>query len=324
MKRATIVFGNGLGMALAPMHFSLSAGLGSAWGESNIFSHEHKRLIISAIPGVDEYTSPSSEAQLDQLQVALVAAEYLKDFNLKGASWLTPEASELPNAFQRYIHSVAAHFHAHKYSLPFSFSNSLAEFINKSRSHITTLNYDNLLYDGLKGKDVFNGFRGSLYDGFTNVGFSSDNLRRNYPKRHAWYMHLHGSPLFIGNSKAMREERARFEPHESSHIVLTHVEHKPLIIARSKILSTYWERLPESISESDSVVLFGYSGEDIHLNRVISQGLSGKYLHVIEWRSNHDHRQRENYWKNRILNSNQRISLELLENVLSFTDWAHL
>lgn len=311
-------------MALAPLHFSLSAGLSSAWAESKIFSNEHKKLIISAIPGVNEDMSPGSEKQLDQLQVALVAAEYLKDFNLKGASWLTPEASELPTAFQRYIHAVAAHFHAHKFALPLEFADSLANFINKSKSHVTTLNYDNLLYDGLKGKDVFNGYRGSLYDGYTNAGFSSENLRRNYPKRHAWYMHLHGSPLFIGNAKSMREERARFEPHESSHIVLTHVEHKPLIIARSKILSTYWEKLPESISESDSVVLLGYSGEDIHLNRVISQGLAGKHLHIFEWRANHDRGQREAYWKKQITNSNQGLTLELLDSVLSFTDWAHL
>jgi len=270
------------------------------------------------------YQELTNTRHLDQIQVALVAAEYLRDFNLKGATWLTPEATELPNAFQRYIHAVAAHFHAHKFALPLEFADSLANYINKSKSHVTTLNYDNLLYDGLKGKDVFSGFSGSLYDGYTNAGFSPDNLRRNYPKRHAWYMHLHGSPLFIGNAKALREERARFEPHESSHIVLTHVEHKPLIIARSRILSTYWDKLPESISESDSVILLGYSGDDIHLNRVISQGLAGKNLHIVEWRGNHDQRQREAYWKKRIINSNQGLRLELLENVLSFTDWAHL
>ena len=324
MKRTTIVFGNGLGMALNPMHFSLSAGLGSAWRESNIFSNEHKNLIISSLPKVNENTPPESENQLDQLQVALVAAEYLKYLNLKGASWLTSEASELPNAFQRYIHAVAAHFHAHNFSLPLDFTESLANFINKSKSHITTLNYDNLLYDGLKGRNIFNGYSGSLYDGYTNTGFSSENLHRRYPKNHAWYMHLHGSPLFIGKIKAMREERAIFKPDESSHIVLTHVKHKPLIIARSIILSTYWEKLPESISESDSVVLFGYSGEDTHLNRIISQCIAKKYLHVIEWQGNHDHKQREKYWKEKINNSKRGFTLELLENVLSFTNWEDL
>ncbi|MFN4265331.1 MAG: SIR2 family protein [Aquabacterium sp.] len=290
MSRATVVFGNGLGMALDPDYFLLESGLREVWSGSPHFNEQHKRLVASAIPGIVGDAHPSTEVQLDQLQVAIVASEFLREFETNEVKWLAQEASELPEAFKRFLHEVASYFHNHQFPLPIDFVTALAEFTNRTKSHITTLNYDNLLYDGFKGHGVFNGYRGSLLDGFLANGFASTNLDRFYPARHGWYLHLHGSPLFVGNRKIMGEERRFFEPNESSHIVLTHVEHKPLIIERSDILTTYWSYFHDALAESETYILFGYSGADVHLNRALADRVNERTVHVIEWSGSGDQR----------------------------------
>lgn len=55
------------------------------------------------------------------------------------------------------------------------------------------------------------------------------------------------------------------------HIILTHFTHKPKLIEASEILSIYWEFLERSFGESSEIVIFEYSGNDLHLNRLISQ-----------------------------------------------------
>ena len=66
------------------------------------------------------------------------------------------------------------------------------------------------------------------------------------------------------------------------HIVLTHFEHKPKIIETYDILSIYLEFLEMAIDESEEILMFGYSGNDAHLNRLISQVRGEKNIRVIE------------------------------------------
>jgi len=319
MPRSTIIFGNGLGMALDPQYFRLESALRSVWNGSEDFHPEHKRLVQSALPNLNEAEYPQTEAQLDQLQVALLAAKFLRSFETRETRWLAEKAQQLPEAFVRFIHEVAAYFHEAEWVLPPEFVQSLSSYVSDSASHVATLNYDCLLYDALTNSGVLAGYGGTLLDGFHRSGFDNSNMDRYDATRKAWFLHLHGSPLFIGNRKMMREARNLFKPDEDAHIVLTDVKHKPLLIERSPILSAYWLRLHEALAESDSVVLFGYSGEDTHLNQSISDRIRDSRVAVVEWSGAGETSDRENYWKAAL--KCQELQLHLMPNILQFREW---
>ncbi len=320
MRRSTIIFGNGLGMSLDSDYFPISSGLASVWSGSEYFEAEHKALIQTAIPELTEDTYPSTEDQLDDLQVAIVASEYLRKFETAKVKWLTDQVRELPEAFRRFIHEVASYFQNYDTPLPLDFRTGLADYLRATKSHVATLNYDNLLYDGLKSHEIFEGYNGVLIDGFHRNGFDPDNLnRRRGIQSLGWYLHLHGSPLFVGNQKLMGDDRAVFTPDEKSHIVLTHVIHKPLVIESSSILSEYWKRLIKAMQEVECIVLFGYSGADNHLNDLLAQKCAQKQLHVIEWEGAGDVDIRNQFWRDKL--KKQDINLIQLSNVLSFKDW---
>lgn len=320
MERKLLIFGNGLGMSLDSEYFSLSTALKEIWKGSEHFQEEHKRLVISALPNIntgDEF--PDSETQLDTLQVAIVASEFLRNFESNEIQWLNENSRKFPEAFKRFIHEVASYFHDSEYFLPDEFIKPLSTFVNETKSHIAVLNYDNLLYDGLVNNEVLRGYFGSLIDGFHRAGFSQTNLDRRNVYRHGWYMHLHGSPLFVGNRKLMRTERNFVVPNEQSHIVLTHVQHKPLVISSSSILSEYWSRLSKACNEVDEIIMFGYSGLDTHLNKIVEANCSGKQIRVIEWSGSGLFESRVKFWNQKF--PSYEITLNLLENILDFTNW---
>lgn len=320
MRRSTIVFGNGLGMALDSAYFPIGAGLDSVWSGSDYFGSAHKELVKTAIPGLTEDAYPSTEEQLDDLQVAIVASEYLRGFETDQVKWLTDQVRELPEAFRRFIHEVASYYQDYDAPLPLDFRTHLAEYLSATKSHVATLNYDNLLYDGLKGHDIFAGYNGVLIDGFHRDGFDSDNLKRRRGSQSlGWYLHLHGSPLFVGNRKLMGDDRAIFIPDEQSHIVLTHVSHKPLVIESSSILSEYWRRLATALQEVECIVLMGYSGADWHLNNLIAQKCAQKPVHVIEWEGAGEVDVRTRFWRKQL--KKQDVNLIQLANILQFKDW---
>lgn len=284
MPRNTIIFGNGLGLALNPTFFSLEAGLDAVWDGTEHLTEDQKQLVCTAIPGIDEGTPPRHERQLNKLQVALIAAQFLSTFSTEEASWLTDSAKQLPQVFRKFIHEVGLYFHRSELELPEGFINPLAEYIDDTASHVATVNYDNLLYDGLKNKEVLSGYSGTLIDGFTrNRGFQPRNLVRRNSERKGWYLHLHGSPLYIGNRKLMGPDRDQAVATEKGHIVLTHVEHKPLIIGASPILTEYWKRFDRALQEAESIVIVGYSGLDTHLNEKVSMRCADKRIVIIEW-----------------------------------------
>lgn len=322
MTRYTIVLGNGLGMSLDSKYFSLSTGLAAIWSGTSSFTQQQKKLVISAIPGLSPTDYPKSEEQLDILHVALVASGFLKSFESRKVKWLSKSSRELPQAFRQFVHEVGVYFHSSDQTLPGSFVTPLVDFVNDTKSHVAVLNYDNLLYDAFVQTKVLDGYHGSLIDGFLKSGFASENLERHNASQHGWYLHLHGSPLYIGNKKLMREDRQALKPTENSHIVLTHVKHKPLIIESSNILSEYWRHFDEALDESDRVVLFGYSGCDTHLNDRLHLRCQGKTIHVVEWRGKRESAKRRQYWKSKLKDCD--IKLQQLNNILQFINWKRL
>ncbi|MBT3751044.1 MAG: hypothetical protein HOG34_18845 [Bacteroidetes bacterium] len=317
-----MIFGNGLGMSLDSNYFSLQNALDKVWGDSVYLSSTHKALIQSAIEGTTEKTPPKSEEQLDDLQLAIIAIEFLSEFEKDDISWVSDGAKELPSAFKKYVHSVAHYFHQSDHKLDDTFVSPLSDFIKKTMSHVATLNYDNLLYDSLQSTDVLTGYDGPLIDGFwaRKGGFDPTHLDRNNVNEHGWYLHLHGSPLYVGNKKLVRHEKSFLNPTENCHIVLTHVQHKPSIIGFSHILSEYWLRLKRANQESKKIIFFGYSGKDGHLNETLN--LQDKDIIVIESKRSGGESIREEFWKYTLDQDN--INLIQLENILDFSDWDSL
>ena len=120
----------------------------------------------------------------------------------------------------------------------------------------------------------------------------------------------------------MGVQRDRLIPSETSHIVLTHVKHKPLLISNSTILEEYWERLATALRESERVILVGYSGQDPHLNKVINDQFLGKNIRVVERKTPETQDSVERFWKARFPKFQTLVHRPI--SVLDVTEWADM
>jgi len=320
--RKTIIFGNGLGMALDPNYFSLDRAIGEVWADDAILDDVGKTLIKNCLPDQTD-ARPHGEDDLDTLQVALSACELLSRIGEDRIHWLSEHGKHFPEAIRRFIYHTAHKFHGHQPGLPAEFIEPLVDFVKATQSHIATLNYDNLLYQPLIENEVLKGYDGYLVDGFLNAGgFAIEHVERKYKKTFGYYMHLHGSPLFVngddGHAHKMPQAIAgKLGSTESSHIVLTHFKHKPTVIAASDVLSAYWKLLEAALLESDGIVIVGYSGLDTHLNDLIS-GYPQLPIRVVEWSGAGNAGARHFYWDGLFP---KRTQLTSLDSILSFKDW---
>ena len=170
--------------------------------------------------------------------------------------WLTKYGQNFPDITSKYFHKVATNLHLYNGQLPDEFIVPLVDFINKTRSHVATLNYDKLLYDAFLDKDIVCGnyYSTKLVDGMIHSGFSSDTLERQFGNSFGYYLHLHGSPLFYENNGYFGKHSRSFlegsNSFPSKHIVLTHVRRKIAVISASPTLSTYWSFLPFVTAEA--------------------------------------------------------------------------
>lgn len=262
MPRKTIVFGNGIGMALSIDSFSLDVALTSVWEDGNLLTDDERALIRHCLPDDREEDWPSSEVDLDMLQRVLSACDFLAEIDdIDGLHWLSERGREFPPAIRRFVHQVACRFHNTELHLPETFANPLCRFIERTKSHVATLNYDPLLYEKFIDEGILDGYNGILIDGITGNGFQPDNLYRNQQENLGWYLHLHGSPLFYdgpdGRVRKFPRPRLREQIVASTHLVLTHVIHKPSIIAASDLLSEYWKYFERALTESQELVVIG-------------------------------------------------------------------
>ncbi|MFP1872111.1 hypothetical protein ACLEDV_09135 [Lonsdalea quercina] len=319
MARKLLIFGNGLGMALDHEHFSLAAALEEIWNRPNFLKDEQKTLIEQCL---QRRGAPTGEHELDTLHQAITYCKALRQIGKGDVHWLTKYGLDFPDITAIYIHKVATRLHNYDGILPLEFERNLIQFIINTSSHVATLNYDRLLYNSFIENDIFNGYSGHLVDGILDKGFSSEALERRYGNNFGYYLHLHGSPLFFNDGqrvmKLSRPQLTLDQDVASEHIVLTHIKRKPSVIAASHVLSTYWDYLQFALSESEEIILFGYSGCDDHLNILLRPYLDSKRLRVIEWSGAGEQGKRETYWQ-KILG--QGISVIRFDNITDFTDW---
>ncbi|HEX7325566.1 MAG TPA: SIR2 family protein [Rhodanobacteraceae bacterium] len=320
MSRKTIIFGNGLGMALDPAVFSLDHAMECAWKDSSLTAKQ-KQLVCNCLPK-EHPKRPHSEADLGALQVALSACEFLGHFEAADAHWLTDDGRQFPKATRKFLYKTALQFQKTGKALPATFIDPLVEFIQNTKSHIGTLNYDNLLYQPLIEDGVLSGYDGQLVDGFHRDGFDPANMERKFGRTFGYYLHLHGSPLFVERDgvviKLLQSSLTFPKDRVSSHIVLTHFDHKIMVISSSKLLLAYWNLLSRALDESSQIILFGYSGADSHLNEII-KSISKKRVKVVEWDGSGDEQQRSSFWRSAI---GRDVELVHRKSILTFHDWA--
>lgn len=321
MSRKTLIFGNGLGMALDPVFFSLDNAIGRVWETDGVLGEGGRELVRQCLVDDGEVDRPHGEADLDNLQLVVSACDLLRRIGEGDIHWLSDHGRQFPDAVRKFLYRTALHFHQRGIGLPAEFTHPLAAFVHETRSHIATLNYDNLLYQPMIEAYVLNGYSGALVDGLVSTGFSSENLERKYDRTFGYYLHLHGSPLFVERDGAIIKLRQGELDEEDevvgSHIVLTHVKHKETIISASRLLSSYWEYLSFALSESEAVVLVGYSGSDNHLNALLRSRAPAK-IRVVEWTGEEEARDRDQFWTELL---GRPVELTRLESILSFTDW---
>jgi hypothetical protein len=330
--RSLYIFGNGLGMAISPEAFNLTNALIDVWDDGTI-EDEQRALISACLPA--DVLKPTSEEQLAKLQNTVDACEILLSIRNTGAGhWLSDEGSMFPEAVYRLNYAVGRKMYLAKHMagkdlgetcrVPEEFIAPLIQRVKDTGSHVATLNYDRLLSNALLEADVLGGDNPILFDGFVGSSFDRKNLFRKKGYG-GWYLHLHGSPLFSGKAGGQVRKisertikRKLFPKHAGRHLVLTHFTQKPRIIAASEILSIYWEFLQMALDESERIVLFGYSGNDIHLNRLISQARGKKDTIVVDWLGSGSALERQSFWNDQLGGD---VLLNLLEDVFTYVDW---
>lgn len=344
MSKTLILFGNGLGRALDFSFFDLRTAFSSVWN-GDLLSEKEKELISSVLPAASSPEDLAAETELFEAQVAMNAIEQLQRSVPSEilSRWLSSDALELRQAIFNLNSHVARYFHSYNRSIPERFGRPLVKYVRDNNPHIITLNYDALLYSLFCKKHKFgrlkpyrpcDDFRGALIDGFTDKdGFSSLNFTHITETSLGYFLHLHGTPVFadgyfdiagetILRPTKLRREEMRTNKSSGKHIVLNHGKMKPAIIASSPILSLYWERFQEAVLKSQRIVLFGYSGDDHHLNDAIRSLGHGASKTVIEWKNpTQNQRERKSLWDRKLGNDTRVLRLD---DVTSFTNWDNL
>ncbi len=335
MEAITIVIGNGIGMALDSQYFTLETGAKKVW---ETFSDE-ERKIINLDSSIDE--PPYKENELEEHHLIFNAIKQLKEKTTE-INWLSLEGIKFSEIYKKFIFKLAKHFFYfndlagnNRYD---NFTKRLTEFITggftqNSRCHIATLNYDKLLYKALWDAQLLKGYKNiGLVDGLLDSGFERNNLERTSSYNFGWYLHLHGSPLFYTNKNniifknSIDDQLIESEEYKRNHIVLASPKHKPSIIANSELLSVYFEFFNLALRESNQVIVFGYGGNDFHVNAAIKNWVNFKIknnekisLQVIEC-GNKACQERDIFWRERLVGQIDGVDfvLELLPNILDF------
>jgi len=237
--------------------------------------------------------------------------------------WLSEYGKDFPNAVRNFLFHTASYFHKYEEPLPEDFIKPFVAFIKKSKSHVATLNYDNLLYQSFIDNKILDGYNGKLVDGFHNSGFELENMERKYSRTFGYYLHLHGTPLFVNNGKKINKlsQSSLVDIDKdiiSSHIVLTHFKHKLSVISNSYILNSYWHKLYKSFNESSEIIVFGYSGLDLHLNEIIKDTDEKINIKIVEWEGSGNEEKRNTFWAELF---KKDIELIQMSNILEFNDW---
>ena len=318
MFDSCILVGNGLGMAIDCNYFSLGKAADGVIKELDEASNQHvEHFNLHNLKNEDFHG-------LEKLQASVASVKQLQnDFD----SSLTNVGRGVVPFGKKFICDISAHFGSYivndqKY---FTFVALLSEYIKSNTSSLITLNYDLLLYRSLLENKIMNGLNGKLIDGFTNDGFNLENLFPHNSEKFGAYIHLHGSPLFYndsdGNIKKHNPRVLKFDAtDEQDHIVLGPTKMKPYLISRSTLLNDYWKVFDSIIRKSQKILIYGYSGGDEHINKLISERFTSDEakpeITVVEWDQSGNN---EVFWKQKFnIDSKTTLNHVPLSNILDY------
>lgn len=331
MTKKLYIFGNGLGRAFNNDFYSLERAMKEPWNNDSLLSDVQKELICNCLDDdviEEDDCGPTAEHQLTDLQRVITACDLISGFESKLSTgteaWLTDRGKEFPQAIRRYFHDVASRFHNPEMQLPLDFAAKLRTFVRARRPHIATLNYDDLLYESFTGSDIFRSH--ILRDGFLYGGFNFEQQEGWYASDEGWFLHLHGSPLFInrnGNAqKVQRTDLPAYQGTNSNHLVLTNATSKPSVIQNSVVLKHYWRKLKEIVDVGAEVTLFGYGGGDLHLNDLLAKTGESTTVRIVCRNGNDDVGQIEERWHKLLRGKDpEQITVLPYDNILDFEDW---
>lgn len=328
-----VLFGNGIGRSIDDNFYSLSRVLEASWRDDQVVSAENKRLITSCLRADvlerDEGTAPTSEEELADLQRVLNACEAILEFEaedgVEDVFWLSEYGRKFPAAIRRYFHHAASQFHSNDKRLPEAFAAPLRTHILKGGVSVATLNYDDLLYEAFTGTEVFDDH--VLRDGFLGGPFDFQKHEGWFkPATEGWFLHLHGSPLFVDKDgkprKIKRSALSAFRGDSSVHLVLTNADYKPGVIANSEILRAYWQKFEQLLQEAKKITVLGYGGGDLHLNSLLARTRDAQTIRIIARQGQDDASAIAQKWAERFLPREAgHLQVVLLEDVMDFTDW---
>lgn len=302
-------------------------------GQPRALEESDKRFISDFIFGTPDIQHPNTEDQLGRLQIAIDSAIQIQSELQESGNY--QNVHQVAEAIRRYMHLTACQFHywrpgeentARRFD---EFKASLSEFIQKGGVNVATLNYDKLLYSFMienNGCDGF--FKNYPTEQNRKPYFCPDTLDRKIDDpAFPLYLHLHGSPLFLGRQDGVIEKQSvneipRIGGSANSHIVLSNLHFKQSYINESEILTAYWKAFRHLIQTADHIILFGYSGYDEHLNALIRLFAKCEQVTVVEWRNSSKIRdglelKMDHFWQ-RVFNG---CNLVALDDILSFRDW---
>ncbi len=347
----TVVVGNGLGMAIDAEKFNLKNAIQRVWDRTSRLLNDSSKEEIQRLVGINTNTPrsiPASELQLATIHRFHRSTRDLHELQPTTTKWITNEALNLNAQINYFLAAVANEFYIpDDFSTPEfdNFISNLCTFIkNDNCVHVATLNYDNILYKKFISHNVFGRFTETkLVDGFlgkTSPTFSEGNLERKHGNSFGWYMHLHGTPMYV--SRGSRDQVEKFHNNGVTgflksledftmvpyfHLVLTAPQFKEDVISGSKVLMAYWRQLRIALSESEELVIFGYSGADRHLNAEVRQWALNKHhnqrpfsIIIVTYLDNADH---PSWCKNLLPGSivdifKDSVKIVKLNNILEF------
>lgn len=310
-KCATIIIGNGLGMAIDPTHFLIQTGIEKAWNEVNFKTQERIKKLVT------NHADLNTESQLKNhyhvIQACLMLSKIENHSNL---SWLDPEARSFPENFRDFVVNVALHYFNYEpedYAALNKILEKLKKYIqNNKKTHLVTINYDKLIYDRFStDSEIMSSTAGKLVDGFlVHKGGYTPSILWEVKDDTGFYLHLHGSPLFYTDNSSGVIDKSKFDEFKSDvsneafyqeHLILCPTNFKPILISQSPLLRSYWDFFKKALKESNKIILFGYSGNDLHVNEEISSVRYNKEIIIVEFENNQfSLEQRKTFWSEQL------------------------
>ncbi len=321
-----LIFGNGLGRSIDNEAFSLPSAIQSVCAAEMMPAHN--------LEAMKEFLAKEPEEGIDEddlgiLHQAIFACDFIAEAARDRRAILTAVGLELPGIFARFVHNVAVNLSSNGHQLPDDFSDALADFIQRFKPNVATLNYDQLLYRAFMDRQLLRGYRGDLVDGLLGQGYDHENLRKRFGNNFGMYLHLHGTPLVFEANDAIYKTNLgglRYVSPDNEdqtvgrHLVLTNVNHKPLVIEQSALLSSYWRWFAWALRSetTDSVCLVGVGGQDLHLVRTINnQFPAGKAIQIVEWAG--ELGDRNAFWRDKF--PNHVVEVQPVDCLVDFRDW---